>query len=370
MRIGIPKETKEGENRVAATPGAVSSLVRAGARVRVQAGAGRESGFSDREYSEVGAEMVPDPAAAWDVDLVVKVKEPLPGEFRYLTERTALFTYLHLAALPELTGELLARKVTAIAYETVEEGGRLPLLRPMSEVAGILAVQAGARGLERASGGRGVLLSPVPGAEPASVCVIGAGISGKNAARTAAALGAGVALLDLSEEKLAAARKEIGPGISTMLSSPEAIESAAVGADLVVCAVLVPGGRAPILIRRGLLRRMKRGAVVVDVSIDQGGTLETSRPTTHASPFYVEEGVVHYCVANMPAAVPRTSTGALSGAILPYLLRIARSGVAGAMREDPGFRRGLNTLGGSLTCEGVAHAFGKPYRTPEEALGF
>lgn len=368
LRIGIPKEIKEGENRVAMTPHSVDALRRAGARVAVQKGAGTGSGFGDREYARAGATLVPSAARAWDADLVVKVKEPLPGEYRFLNARSALFTYLHLAAFPELTEALLARKVTAIGYETVSKGDVLPLLRPMSEVAGILAVQAGARGLEKAAGGRGILLPAVRGGSPARVCVIGAGTAGRAASRTAAGIGARVTVLDISREKLAGIREETGGRVRTLLSTPESIRRVVSVSDLVISTVLLVGGRAPLLITRSLLRRMPRGAVVVDISIDQGGTVETSRPTTHAAPFYLAEGVVHYCVTNMPAAVPRTSTVALSKATLPYVRAFARSGVLPALRKDPGLRAGLNTFLGSVTCEGVARALGKKYVEPKALL--
>jgi len=368
LRIGIPREIKEGENRIATTPRCVKALRDAGARVFVQKGAGLGSGFPDKVFAGAGATIVPKASDAWHVDLVVKVKEPLPREFRFLSERTALFTYLHLAALPELTEVLLARKVTAIGYETVRKGGRLTLLRPMSEVAGILAIQVGARGLEKGSGGRGVLLPAVKGGKPASVCVIGAGIAGRNAARTAAGIGARVTVLDISREKLARVREETGGRVRTVFSTPGSIERNVVRADLVISTVLLAGDKAPVLIRRDLLRRMQRGAVVVDISIDQGGTLETSRPTTHADPFYVEEGVVHYCVTNMPSAVSRTSAIALTRATLPYVRKFARFGVLQALRKDAALRAGLNTFRGRVTCEGVAHAFGKEYSPPEILL--
>ena len=368
FHIGIPREIKEGENRVAATPRGVRALCKAGARVLVEKGAGLRSGFSDRDFARAGATLVADPSDAWSADLVVKVKEPLRREFRFLSERTALFTYLHLAAFPMLTDALLARKVTAIAYETVTKGGGLPLLRPMSEVAGILSIQVGARGLEKESGGRGVLLSPVRGAKPASVCVIGAGTAGLSAVRTAAGIGATVMALDISREKLERIRKEFSGRVRTVLSTPKAIERAVVASDLVISTVLVAGERAPVLISRNLLRRMPRGAVVVDISIDQGGTLETSRPTTHKDPFYLEDGVVHYCVSNMPAAVPRTSTIALTEATLPYVKRFARTGVLETLRRSTGLRMGLNTFAGRITCGGVARAFGRPYSAPEPLL--
>ncbi len=369
LRIGVPREIKAGENRVSLTPDGAAALARAGATVLVQSGAGAESGFPDAEYAAAGSDVVQGAAEAWDADLVVKVKEPLPDEFPFLRERTALFTYLHLAAFPELTGKLLERRVTAIAYETVTEGGRLPLLRPMSEVAGALSVQVGARGLEKSCGGRGVLLVGVTGADAGRVCVIGAGNAGRTAARTAAGMGARVEVLDVSTEKLAAVRGEHGEKVRTAAATREAVEAAATAADLVISTALVVGDRAPLLIPRALLRRMKKGAVVVDIAIDQGGTLETSRATTHASPYYMEEGIVHYCVANMPAAVPRTATVALTAATLPYLLEMARSGVARAMREDAALLAGLNTCRGHIACAGVARALGGEYVPPETLLG-
>lgn len=350
------------------TPRGAEGVKDAGADVLVQAGAGEESGFPDADYVAAGARVVPSAADAWEADLVVKVKEPVPGEFPFLFESSALFTYLHLAAMPALADALLERRVTGIAYETVSEGGGLPLLRPMSEVAGILAVQVGARALEKACGGRGVLLSGVGGSAPSRVAVIGAGTAGRNAARTAAGVGAGVTILDLSKEKLARAAREIPGRVRTVLSTPETISLEIAEADLVISTVLVAGEKAPVLITREMLRRMKPGAAIVDISIDQGGSVETSRPTTHAAPYFVEEGVVHYCVSNMPAAVPRTSTVALTSATLPYVLALARHGIAGALRKDPALLAGLNTFRGKVTCEGVARALGKTYTPPETLL--
>lgn len=368
FRIGIPREIKTGENRVSLAPAGAATLVRAGAHVRVQSGAGAGSGFSDEDYAAAGAEIAPGAAEAWDADLVVKVKEPLPEEFPFLRETTALFTYLHLAAYPGLTATLLDRKVTAIAYETVTRDGRLPLLRPMSEVAGTLSVQVGARGLEKSCGGRGVLLSGVTGADPGRVCVIGAGNAGRCAARVAAGIGAQVEILDISAEKLAAVRERQGDAVAARMATREAVEAGVTSADLVVSTALVVGDRAPRLISRALLRQMKKGAVVVDIAIDQGGTLETSRPTTHASPYYMEEGIVHYCVTNMPAAVPRTATAALTAATLPYVAGMARLGPARAMREDASLRAGLNTFQGRITCAGVARALNREYVPPETLL--
>lgn len=368
LLIGIPREIKDGEHRVSVTPNGAGVLVGAGGRVVVQKGAGQGSGFPDSEYVRAGAIVEADPEQVFAADLVVKVKEPLPPEYRYLSERSFLFTYLHLAAVPALAEELIRRSVPAIAYETVTGEGGLPLLRPMSEVAGVLSVQVGARGLERESGGMGILLPGVKGARPARVCVIGAGSAGRSAARIASGIGADVAVLDISTEKLDRVRREIGESLEPVLSTPEALEREVARADLVISTVLLVGQRAPVLISRQLLRKMKRGAVIVDISIDQGGTAETSRPTTHAVPFYVEEGIVHYCVTNMPSAVPRTSTIALSEATLPYIERMIRSGIREALLADAGFLAGLNTFRGRITCAGVARALGRESLPPEPLL--
>ncbi|MBP2673391.1 MAG: ald [Deltaproteobacteria bacterium] len=368
MRVGVPREMKPGEHRVALTPEGVRSLRALGCEVFVEAAAGEGSGFPDDLYRQEGA-AIGTAEAAWASDLVVKVKEPVLSEYPLLSGSAVLFTYLHLAAFPELTEELLKRRVTAIGYETVTRGGGLPLLRPMSEVAGILSIQAGARGLEKTCGGRGVLLPPIRGNPPGNVCVLGAGVAGRTAARVASGFGANVTVLDRDREKLLLADQECGHRLRTVPSSPEAIAEALREADLVVSAVLVAGERAPRMITRAMLRTMRPGAVVVDISIDQGGTFETSRPTTHDSPYYVEEGVVHYCVTNMPGAVPRTSTQALTTATLPYLESFARLGVIGAMRADPGLLAGLNTRDGNVTCPGVAKALGKSYLPPEQAIG-
>jgi alanine dehydrogenase len=368
MRIGIPREIKPGECRIAVTPSGVRALRDSGAGIIVETGAGAASGFEDREYRDAGGMIVPTASEAWSADLVVKVKEPLSAEFRFLSKSSTLFTFLHLAAFPQLTEELLTRRVTAIAYETVVSGGALPILRPMSEVAGILSIQVGARGLERGCGGRGVLLSATGGSPPGDVAVLGAGVAGRNAARIAAGIGANVTILDVNPEKLSEAQRECGGKLRTIRSAPGAVAEAVRDADLVVSTVLVPGERAPRLVTRKMVRAMRPGAVVVDIAIDQGGSIETSRPTTHAEPYFIEEGVVHYCVTNMPAAVPRTSTQGLVAATLPYLLSFARHGVAGALRSDEGLLAGLNTHGGHVTCEGVAKAFGKPFLPPREAI--
>ena len=368
MRIGIPRETKSGECRVAVTPSGVRALRDSGAGIVVESGAGAASGFKDGEYRDAGGTIVPTASEAWSADLVVKVKEPLSAEFRFLSKSSTLFTFLHLAAFPLLTEELLNQRVTAIAYETVVSGGRLPILRPMSEVAGILSIQAGARGLEKGCGGRGVLLAGTAGAPPGDVTILGAGVAGRSAARIAAGIGANVTILDVNAEKLSEARHECGGRARTIASTPEAIAAAVKEADLLVSTVLVAGERAPRLVGREMVRSMRPGAVAVDIAIDQGGSLETSRPTTHADPYFIEERVVHYCVTNMPAAVPRTSTQGLAAAVLPYLLSFSGRGVIGAFRTDEGLLMGLNTHDGHVTCAGVAKAFGKPFTPPRQAI--
>jgi len=368
MRIGIPRETKPGECRVAVTPSGVRALRASGAGIVLETGAGTASGFGDREYRDAGGTIVPTASEAWSADLVVKVKEPLSAEFRFLSKSSTLFTFLHLAAFPQLTEELLTRRVTAIAYETVASGGALPILRPMSEVAGILSIQVGARGLERGCGGRGVLLSATADSPPGDVAVLGAGVAGRNAARTAVGIGANVTILDVNPDKLASASRECGGKARTIPSSPEAIEGVLKETDLLVSTVLVAGERAPRLVTREMVRSMRHGSAAVDIAIDQGGSIDTSRPTTHAEPFFIEEGVVHYCVTNMPAAVPRTSTLGLAAAVLPYLLAFAGQGVVGALRSDDGLLSGLNTCDGHVICAGVAKAFGKPFLPPREAI--
>ena len=368
MRIGIPRETKPGECRVAVTPSGVRALRDSGAGIVLETGAGAASGFEDREYRDAGGTIVPTASEAWSADLVVKVKEPLSAEFRFLSKSSTLFTFLHLAAFPQLTEELLTRRVTAIAYETVVSGGALPILRPMSEVAGILSIQVGARGLEKGCGGCGVLLAGTAGSPPGDVTVLGAGVAGRNAARIAAAIGANVTILDVNPGKLSEAQRECGGRARTIPSTPEAVDGAVKETDLLVSTVLVAGERAPRMVTREMIRSMRPGAVAVDIAIDQGGSLETSRPTTHADPYFIEERVVHYCVTNMPAAVPRTSTQGLAAATLPYLLSFSERGVIGALRSDEGLLAGLNTHDGHVTCAGVAKAFGKTFLPPGKAI--
>ncbi len=358
MRIGIPKEIKEQEHRVAATPAGVAELVRAGHEVWVQSGAGAAIGFPDAVYQGAGARVVPDAASVYAADLVFKVKEPQPEELPLLHPGQILFCYLHLAAAPELARALMQGGVTAIAFETVEDGrGRTPLLAPMSQIAGRMAIQAGMQALEMRNGGRGVLLSGVPGVPPARVVVIGGGQVGANAARVAIGLGADVTLLERNLDKLQHYDDLYGGRLKTRFSNLTNVEECLTEADLIIGAVYVHGRRPPRLIGRELLRRMPDGAALVDVSVDQGGIAETSRPTTHTEPFYVEEGVVHYCVPNMPGGVARTSTLALAEATLPYLLRLA-AGPRAAFSADSGFAYGLNLAGGQVIHPGLAQDLG------------
>ncbi len=367
MIIGIPKEIKTLENRVAMTPGAVEALVRQGNEVLVEAGAGLGSGLTDSEYQTAGAKMV-SAAEAWGAKMVIKVKEPLESEYQYLRNDLILFTYLHLAAAESLTHALLDAGTTGIAYETVTlPDGSLPLLTPMSEVAGRMATQVGAHYLEKSQGGRGVLLGGVPGVAPAFVLVIGGGVVGTNAARIAMGMGARCMILDLSHRRLQYLDDIFQGRLITMASTEPNIRAAVQKADLIVGAVLVPGAKAPKLVTREMLSTMKEGSVIVDVAVDQGGCVETIHATTHDNPIYEVDGVVHYGVANMPGAVPRTSTFALVNQTLPYAMRIARDGVA-ALKKDSGLALGLNTFEGKLTCPAVGEAFGLECLSPEEAL--
>ena len=360
MIVGVPTEVKADEYRVAIVPVGVELLVKAGHRVLVQEGAGLGSGVEDGAYAEHGAEVVPGAAAIWErADLVVKVKEPQAPEVRLLRPEHALFTFLHLAASRDLTESLLAAGAACIAYETIRDAeGRLPLLQPMSEIAGKMAAQEAAKYLEKPMSGRGLLLGGVPGVPPGHVLVIGAGTVGTFAARVAAGLGASVALLDVDLYRLRHLAEVMPPNVALLHSNPHTIREQLALADAVIGAVLIPGARAPTLVTRADLKLMKKGAVIVDVCIDQGGCIETIRPTTHREPTYTVDGVVHYGVTNMPGAVGRTSTFALTNATLPYVLRLANEGIEGAMGSDPGFAAGLNTRNGELTCRAVADAFG------------
>jgi len=369
MIIGLPKEIKDNENRVGMTAGAVRVLARQGHRVLVQSGAGVGSSITDDEYREAGAEIVSEAADAWSAEMVVKVKEPIAVEYGYLREDLLLFTYLHLAADRKLTEYLLAAGTTAVAYETVQTAdGKLPLLTPMSEVAGRMATQVGAAYLQRNNGGRGVLLGGVPGVAPGRVAILGGGVVGTNAAKIALGMGAHVTVLDLSHDRLQYLDDVYRGQLETRTSNEANVEEAVFAADLVIGAVLIPGGRAPWLVTRAMLAEMKYGSVIVDVSVDQGGCVETSRPTTHSNPTFVIDDVVHYCVANMPGAVPRTSTFALTNQTLPYSLRLAAKG-RDAIAESKPLQGGLNTHRGQLTYAAVAREFGLQYVEPLAALG-
>ena len=367
MRIGCPKEIKAQECRVGLTPAGVDALVRAGHEVYIEDHAGFASGFSNEEYVAQGAKILPTAREVYDMaDMIVKVKEPLEPEYELLHEGQILFTYLHLAPDPAQTQALLRKKVTGIAYETVQlEDRSLPLLSPMSEVAGRLAIQTGARLLESNCGGRGILLGGVPGVERANVVIVGGGNVGINAAKIATGIGANVTILDINIKRLAYLDDVFGSSIQTLLSNPFNIARAVKNADLVVGCVLIPGAKAPKLVTEEMVKSMKPGSVLVDVAIDQGGSIETiDRITTHADPYFVKHGVIHYSVANMPGAVPRTSTLALTGATLPYALKIANLGAEEACRRDPALLKGLNTYNGHLTFKAVADDQGLEYTDP------
>ncbi|MGH8428758.1 MAG: alanine dehydrogenase [Gammaproteobacteria bacterium] len=370
MLIGVPKEIKTREYRVGMTPGGVRDVIGAGHQVMVETDAGAAIDFDDAAYRAAGAEIAPDAAAIFaKADMIVKVKEPQPVECKRLREGQILFTFLHLAPDPQQTKMLCESGAIAIAYETVtDRHGRLPLLAPMSEVAGRLAVQAGAHCLEKAQGGRGVLLGGVPGVAPARVVVIGGGVVGINSARLAMGAGARVVVLDKSLERLAELDNLFGPQLETLYATTDSIEASAREADLVIGAVLVPGAAAPKLVTRELLKKMQRRAVVVDVAIDQGGCFETSRATTHDEPTYIEEDIVHYCVANMPGAVPRTSTLALTNATLPFVHALAGKGYKQALADDPHLLAGLNVCKGKVTYEAVAKALKMDYVPARDAL--
>jgi alanine dehydrogenase len=370
MIIGVPKEIKDKENRVALTPGGAYALVVAGHRVLVERGAGEGSGFTDAEYAQSGAEIVPTHADAWKrVEMVIKVKEPLESEFPLLRENLVLFTYLHLAAEEKLTRELMTKRVASIAYETVElADGSLPLLTPMSEVAGKMSIQIAAHYLERTNGGRGKLMGGVPGVRPADVVVIGGGTVGTAAAKVALGMGADVTIIDKDLNRLRYLSEVLHGSLTTLASNPFNIAEAIKFADVVVGAVLVKGAKAPKLVTREMVAGMTPGSVIVDVAIDQGGSVETIRPTTHTNPTYVVDGVIHYGVTNMPGAVPRTSTYALSNATLPYAQKLANLGFDHAIKSDPALARGVNVFKGEITYAAVAEAFGLAYRPLNELL--
>ncbi|MGZ6274421.1 MAG: alanine dehydrogenase [Candidatus Limnocylindrales bacterium] len=371
MIVGVPREIKDNEFRVGLTPSAVRELVEHGHKVVVESGAGEAIDLNDDHYRVVGAEVVSDAATVFArADLVVKVKEPQPAEIGMLREGQILFTYLHLAPDAAQTEGILRSGCFAVAYETVtDERGGLPLLAPMSEVAGRMSIQAGAHALEREAGGRGVLLGGVPGVPPAKVVVLGGGVVGMNALRMALGLEADVTVLDKSLPRLKELDLAFAPALKTRYATIDAVEESVLTADLVIGAVLTPGGTAPRLVTRGMIRSMRRGTVVVDVSIDQGGCFETSRPTTHSNPTFVVDRVVHYCVTNMPGAVARTSTFALNNATLPFTLALADKGVRKAMADDCHLLDGLNVCNGHVTHRAVAEAHGLEYVPPEKALG-
>ena len=370
MIIGVPKEIKDHEARVGVTPAAAKALTEAGHTVLVETHAGAQSGFPDHEYQDAGAEIVGDAGYAWGkADTVVKVKEPIESEYVYFREGLVLFTYLHLAPLPDLTDKLLHSGVIGIAYETVRDRqGTLPLLTPMSEVAGRMSVQVGAAYLQREHGGRGILLGGVPGVPPAHVTIVGGGIVGTNAARIALGLGAKVTLVDLNLNRLREIDDIFNGRIYTLASNSYNLAHSTHEADLVIGAVLIPGATAPKIVTRAMVSKMKKGAVIVDVAIDQGGCVETARPTSHSDPSYTEYGVVHYCVTNMPGAVPHTSTLGLTNATFPYLLRLANLGAREALRQDPGLAEGLNTWMGKLTHRGVAESQERAWTAPAEVI--
>jgi alanine dehydrogenase len=370
MIIGVPREVKDHESRVGVTPAGVHALVAAGHTVLVEHNAGELSALPDDEYQAAGAEIVGSAHDVWRLaEMVVKVKEPVEKEYRHFREGLVLFTYLHLAPLEDLTNALLEKKVTGIAYETVRDrAGTLPLLTPMSEVAGRMSVQVGAAYLEKEHGGRGVLLGGVPGVPPGNVVIIGGGIVGTNAAKLALGMGARVTLVDLNLNRLRELDDIFGGRLYTLASNSYNIGRAVCDADLVIGGVLIPGAAAPKLVTKAMVAKMKKGAVIVDVAIDQGGCIETARPTTHSDPSYVVDGVVHYCVTNMPAAVPNTSTLALTNATFPYLVKLARLGANAAIQEDDGIAAGVNTFNGILTCKPVAESQKRSWQPVSELV--
>ncbi len=370
MLIGIPKEVKNHEYRVGMVPASIRELIARGHQVTVETSAGIGIGISDENYQAVGATIAPDAHTVYaQADMIVKVKEPQPEECHLLREGQILFTYLHLAPDPAQTKALVKSGCVAIAYETVTDNvGGLPLLTPMSEVAGRMSIQAGAHALEKAQGGRGVLLGGVPGVAPANVIVIGGGVVGTNAIRMAMGMEANVTVFDKSLARLRELDLQFGAKLNSLFATTESIERYAVKADLIIGAVLVPGSAAPRLISKAMLSAMKPGAVMVDVAIDQGGCFETSRPTTHDKPTYIEDGIVHYCVTNMPGGAPRTSTFALNNATLPFIVALADKGYKEALTADNNLRHGLNVYRGNVTYEAVANNLGYDYIPPEEAL--
>ncbi|MBA8758792.1 alanine dehydrogenase [Staphylococcus schleiferi subsp. coagulans] len=370
MRIGIPREIKNNENRVGLSPSGVHALVEAGHEVLVETHAGEGSYFEDNDYVEAGAEISDSQSQVWDVDMIIKVKEPLSEEYAYFKEGLILFTYLHLANEPELTQALIDKKVVAIAYETVQLADRtLPLLTPMSEVAGRMSTQIGAQFLQRFNGGMGILLGGIPGVQKGKVTIIGGGQAGTNAARIALGLGADVTILDVNPKRLQEIEDLFDGRVQTIMSNPLNIEAHVIESDLVIGAVLIPGAKAPKLVTEAMIKKMKPGSVVVDIAIDQGGIFETTdRITTHDNPTYIKHDVVHYAVANMPGAVPRTSTIGLNNATLPYALQLANKGYQRALIENEPLSHGLNVFAGQITNKAVADAFNYTYTSVSDAL--
>jgi alanine dehydrogenase len=371
MIIGVPREIKDNEARVGVTPAGVKALTEAGHKVLVETQAGAQSGFPDEEYQNAGAEMVGEAGYAWGkAEMVVKVKEPTESEYAFFREGLILFTYLHLAPLPALTNKLLETKMIGIAYETVrDKRGALPLLMPMSEVAGRMSVQVGASYLEKERGGRGILLGGVPGVPPAHVTILGGGIVGTNAARIALGFGAKTTLIDVNLNRLRELEDIFGGRLYTLASNSYNIAQTTREADLVIGGVLIPGATAPKLVTRAMVSRMKKGAVIVDVAIDQGGCVETARPTSHSNPSFTVDDVVHYCVTNMPGAVPHTSTLALTNSTFPYVLRLAHLGAREALKQDSGLAEGLNTWMGTLTYRGVAESQQRAWTAASSLIG-
>jgi alanine dehydrogenase len=370
MIVGVPKEIKVDEYRVSLTPSGAAEMTSRGHSVLVEKGAGEGSGISDDQYTQEGAKIVSRDEVFAQAEMIIKVKEPIEEEYSLLRENQILYTYLHLAPAPELTDALIKSKAIAIAYETVqEEDGSLPLLIPMSEVAGRMSIHEGSKYLERENGGRGILLGGVPGVEPGHVVIIGGGIVGNNAAKMAIGTGARVTLLDIDLQRLRYLDDIYGARLRTLMSNKLNIAQEIKTADLVVCAVLITGAKAPKLITRTMIPTMQPGSVIVDVGIDQGGVLETSRPTTHSDPIYEVDGVIHYCVANMPGALARTSTYALTNATLPYALQLANKGLEKAVSQNAALKHGLNIVRGQVTHPAVAEALGKEYVPVETVLG-
>ncbi len=369
MKVGIPREVKVKENRVSCTPGGVRMLTHAGHEVLVENEAGMGAGYPNEQYVEAGAKIVPTAADAWSADMVIKVKEPIAQEYEFLRPDLILFTYLHLAADKPLTEELAKKKVAGIAYETVQVGRRLPLLEPMSEIAGRMSSIVGAHFLSKAQGGKGVLLGGVPGVSPGKALIMGGGTAGINAGRVAAGIGAEVTILEVDLEKMRFLDITMHDHAHTLYSNEQNLLEALPSVDLIIGAVLLPGAKAPKLITRKMLEVMKPGTVFVDIAIDQGGCAETSRATTHEDPIYFEEDILHYCVANMPGAYARTATQALTNATSQYAAKIANLGVEEAMRQVPELRPGLNSFGGHITYQAVAEAHDMPYKAFDEIVG-